>query len=108
MRRTFNNLARLAAGEIVARAMTGHATSAMTERYSYVSLDEKHKALDAAPSARALLGFGVGVEPISAETPTRIAGDEKRNPRRIEGFALELPPRIELGTSSLPRTRSTI
>lgn len=48
MRRTFNNLARIAAGEIVARAMTGHATTAMTEHYSHVSLDEKHKALDAA------------------------------------------------------------
>ena len=75
MRRTFNNLARIAAGEIVARAMTGHATAEMTEHYSHVSLDEKHKALDAAmgslPSPTsteqaertALLELPVGVRP---------------------------------------------
>lgn len=76
MRRTFNNLARLAAGDIVARAMTGHATTAMTMHYSHVSLDEKHKALDAAMgslpvrSTAQVLGLSVGVEPNSASTPT--------------------------------------
>lgn len=48
MRRTFNNLARQAAGDIVARAMTGHSTEAMTEHYSHVTLGEKAKAIDAA------------------------------------------------------------
>ena len=57
--------------------MTGHATSAMTEHYSHVSLDEKHKALDAAmgslptqSTARQVWGLPVGVEPNSASTPT--------------------------------------
>lgn len=45
MRRTFNNLARQAAGEIVARSMTGHTSTAMTEHYSHVTLDEKNKAI---------------------------------------------------------------
>lgn len=48
MRRTFNNLARQAAGEIVARSMTGHTTTAMTEHYSHVTLEEKNKAVSAA------------------------------------------------------------
>ncbi|MCC7069911.1 MAG: site-specific integrase [Deltaproteobacteria bacterium] len=45
MRRTFNNLARQAAGDIVARSMTGHTTTAMTEHYSHVTLEEKNKAV---------------------------------------------------------------
>lgn len=45
MRRTFNNLARQAAGDIVARSMTGHTTTAMTEHYSHVTLEEKNSAL---------------------------------------------------------------
>ena len=48
MRRTFNNLARQAAGDIVARSMTGHTTIAMTEHYSHVTLEEKNKAIAAA------------------------------------------------------------
>lgn len=48
MRRTFNNLARQAAGDIVARSMTGHTTTAMTEHYSHVTLEEKNKAVSAA------------------------------------------------------------
>jgi len=48
MRRTFNNLARQAAGEIVARAMTGHATTEMTAHYSHVTLKEKSTAIIAA------------------------------------------------------------
>jgi integrase len=50
MRRTFNNLARQAAGDIVARAMTGHSTPEMTEHYSHVTLEEKAKAVDVALS----------------------------------------------------------
>ncbi|MBI1948613.1 MAG: site-specific integrase [Deltaproteobacteria bacterium] len=45
MRRTFNNLARQAAGDIVARSMTGHTTMEMTEHYSHVTLEEKNKAV---------------------------------------------------------------
>lgn len=60
MRRTFNNLARQAAGEIVARAMTGHMTQAMTEHYSHVTLAEKAKALESALGALpGAVGMGV-------------------------------------------------
>lgn len=45
MRRTFNNLVRQAAGDIAARAIVGHATAAMTEHYSDVTVVEKHRAL---------------------------------------------------------------
>lgn len=45
MRRTFNNLTRRAAGDIVARSMTGHVTEAMTEHYSHVGLLEKEEAV---------------------------------------------------------------
>ena len=44
-RRTFNNLARQVAGEIVTRAMTGHVTPSMTEHYSHVGAEEKHAAV---------------------------------------------------------------
>jgi hypothetical protein len=40
-RRTFNNIARQVAGEIVTRAITSHVTQAMTEHYSHVGRDEK-------------------------------------------------------------------
>ena len=63
MRRTFNNLARQAAGDIVARAMTGHSTEAMTEHYSHVTLEEKTRALGK------VLGFVVGVGPQLAPNP---------------------------------------
>lgn len=39
--RTFNNIARQVAGEIVTRSITGHVTQAMTEHYSHVGRDEK-------------------------------------------------------------------
>src|SRR5690606_19443809 len=38
LRRTVNNLIRQSAGEIAARAITGHATQAMTEHYSDVTV----------------------------------------------------------------------
>ena len=44
LRRTFNNLARQVAGDIVTRSITGHVTEAMTEHYSHVGLGEKLKA----------------------------------------------------------------
>ncbi len=56
MRRTFNNLARQAAGDIVARSMTGHTTSAMTEHYSHVTHEEKARAIN---NALGLLPGGV-------------------------------------------------
>jgi integrase len=40
-RRTFNNIARQVAGEIVTRSITGHVTQAMTEHYSHVGSAEK-------------------------------------------------------------------
>jgi integrase len=41
LRRTFNNLARQVAGDIVTRSITGHVTVAMTEHYSHVGAQEK-------------------------------------------------------------------
>lgn len=40
-RRTFNNIARQVAGQIVTRSITGHVTQAMTEHYSHVGREEK-------------------------------------------------------------------
>lgn len=48
LRRTVNNLIRQTAGEIAARAITGHATQDMTEHYSDVTLQEKMTAGEAA------------------------------------------------------------
>ena len=45
LRRTANNLLRQSAGDLVARAVTGHVTAEMTERYSVVDHDERTKAL---------------------------------------------------------------
>ena len=66
MRRTFNNLARQAAGDIVARAMTGHSTEAMTEHYSHVTLEEKTRAITK------VLGFVVGVGPELGPEPQQL------------------------------------
>jgi len=81
----------MAAGEIVTRSMTGHATSAMTEHDSHVSIGEKAKAKDAAiggafgvgasvegsvvvgGGGAGLLGIAVGVGAAEAKTP-RSAG----------------------------------
>lgn len=47
LRRTFNDLTRRAGADgIVTRALTGHVTSAMTEHYSTVGLDEKRAAVE--------------------------------------------------------------
>ncbi len=48
LRHTANNLLRQATSEVVVRAMIGHATPAMTQRYSHVGLDERAKAHRAA------------------------------------------------------------
>ena len=58
MRHTFNNLLRQAkVDHIVLRATTGHSTSAMTEHYSHVDLEEKQEA-----TARVLELVGMGGE----------------------------------------------
>jgi len=44
LRRTFNNLSRQVAGDIVTRSITGHVTAAMTEHYSHVDAREKLQA----------------------------------------------------------------
>jgi len=46
LRRTFNNLSRQVAGEIVTRSITGHVTAAMTEHYSHVGSEEKLAAAE--------------------------------------------------------------
>ena len=48
LRRTANNLLRQTAGEIVARAVTGHVTQQMTAHYSDVDRDERTAALHTA------------------------------------------------------------
>jgi hypothetical protein len=46
MRRTFQDLARAAeVRDIVTRAVSGHATEAMQQRYSTVSMDERREGL---------------------------------------------------------------
>jgi integrase len=44
LRRTFNNLARQVAGDIVTGSVASHVTAAMTEHYSHVGLGEKLRA----------------------------------------------------------------
>lgn len=82
MRRTFNNLARQAAGEIVARAMTGHMTQAMTEHYSHVTLAEKSKALEAAlgPLGTGVLGLPVGVDVENPNNSAETAAEKTKSP----------------------------
>jgi len=46
LRRTFNNLSRQVAGNIVTRAITGHVTDEMTEHYSHVDCAAKLRAAD--------------------------------------------------------------
>jgi hypothetical protein len=70
-RRTFNNLARQVAGEIVTRSITGHVTQAMTEHYSHVGREEK---LAAAGSVERLV-FG------RLLTPTLSSPSEEREIR---------------------------
>ena len=48
MRKTANNLIRQAAGDVVARAMVGHATGEMTFAYSTVDAEERNRAHNAA------------------------------------------------------------
>jgi integrase len=57
-RRTFNNIARQVAGEIVTRSITGHVTPAMTEHYSHVGREEKLAA--AGSVVRLVFGTAVG------------------------------------------------
>jgi integrase len=46
LQRTFNNLSRQVAGNIVTRAITGHVTEEMTEHHSHVDRAEKLRAAD--------------------------------------------------------------
>ncbi len=48
LRRSFQNIVRQTAGEIAARALVGHVTSAMTWHYSEVTDEERWKAVDGA------------------------------------------------------------
>jgi integrase len=57
-RRTFNNIARQVAGDIVTRSITGHVTPAMTEHYSHVGRAEKLAA--AGSVVRLVFGSGSG------------------------------------------------
>ena len=76
MRRTFNNLARQAAGEIVARSMTGHTTTAMTEHYSHVTIEEKNRALTV---ALGLLGTKPVVTTSAGVHPSKIVNSPQQS-----------------------------
>jgi len=56
LRRTFNNLSRQVAGNIVTRAITGHVTEEMTEHYSHVDRAEKLRAADQVVALAGLRG----------------------------------------------------
>jgi integrase len=106
-RRTFNNLSRQVAGEIVTRAITGHATQSMTEHYSQVGGAEKlaaagqivrlvfpsaPKTEDDAPGSG---GSGGGSKGGSGE---RAEGEAAQVTERKEEIMVELN-RIELSAS---------
>ncbi len=60
LRRTFNDLARLAGVDsVVTRAMTGHVTESMREHYSTVGMDERRTAVNSLVN---LVGTRVGTE----------------------------------------------
>jgi integrase len=68
LRRTTNNQVRQAAGPLVAQAMTGHVTLAMTEHYSDVDKQERLQALRTAFGS-ALSGTGPGQGPGAQKAP---------------------------------------
>ncbi len=126
MRRTVNNLVRQGAGDIAARAIVGHVTEEMTEHYSKVTLDEKHRALlgavgqNLAASVRArgmevnfdspalVLGSPAGDRAGEEANPS--SGSETRNEKPLEdrGVLLVELDGIEPTTSSLQiRSAST-
>ena len=69
-RRTFNNLSRQVAGEIVTRSITGHVTQAMTEHYSHVGGAEKL----AAAGQIVRLVFAKPAQPAKDEASTESGG----------------------------------
>ena len=82
LRRTFNNLARQVAGDIVTRSITGHVTAAMTEHYSHVDAREKLAAasrvlLLLSPSSQ--VGDQVGDSTGSGATPESERRTSQRN-----------------------------
>jgi integrase len=76
LRRTFNNLSRQVAGEIVTRSITGHVTTAMTEHYSHVDAREKLAAaskilLLLAPASQVGDQVGDRTDPPTSPEPER-------------------------------------
>ena len=99
-RRTFNNIARQVAGDIVTRSITGHVTPAMTEHYSHVGRAEKLAAagsvvrlvLGRRGGQRGQVGDQVGDRTGLRFDPTRLATSV--TPRRslsVRGGGLEPP-----------------
>ncbi len=100
LRRTVNNLIRQTAGEIAARAITGHATQAMTEHYSDVTVDEKHLAQQRALGG--LVGVPVGVRPEFDENPNEtIPVTPGKVMARPEGLEPSTPG-LEVRSDSFP------
>jgi hypothetical protein len=74
-RRTFNNIARQVAGDIVTRSITGDVTPAMTEHYSHVGRAEKLAAPEASCASCSegqwgMVGDQVGDRPKPPIRPT--------------------------------------
>jgi integrase len=70
LRRTFNNLFRQVADDIVTRSITGHVTAAMTEHYSHVDAREKLQAASKILSVILECGRGESNSHIVANTRT--------------------------------------
>jgi integrase len=67
MRRTYNNLMRqLGTGEVVLHATIGHSSTAMTEHYAHVPIEERAAAVDRL--ARAISGAELVTELVTGGT----------------------------------------
>jgi integrase len=78
LRRTFNNIARQIAGDIVTRAITGHVTADMTEHYSHVGREEKLKV--AGQIVRLVPGLVGGDVPVTTPSGGSGGGSETNQP----------------------------
>jgi integrase len=78
LRRTFNNLARQVAGDIVTRSITGHVTEAMTEHYSHVAIDEKLRA------ANNIVRLVPGLSKSAAQSPSGGSSGGSKEPSESE------------------------
>lgn len=67
LRRTFNNLVRQVADELVVRSITGHVTQEMTGHYSLIGAAEKHRAQGRVMALLEPPPDGVGTEHLASD-----------------------------------------